>query len=194
MTAQKLFGTRDLYEILQLERGAQIQDGKLEASIMFLMTHSNDVYILSVKRKYYNLALVYHPDRVAQDKREEASNKFNIVHNAYSILSDAEKKKLYDNGSDILFTKTTIAAQWEHYLKPVNNNDIEKARNKYQGSEREDRDLIREFKIGNGSMTHLLNTIPFMRVEDKNRILESLKELMSTEKIPKLPIKRVAKK
>lgn len=28
MTAHKLFGTRDLYEILELDRNAEIQDGK----------------------------------------------------------------------------------------------------------------------------------------------------------------------
>lgn len=137
MTAQKLFGTRDLYEILQLERSAQIQDGKRITSMHFrYIVYYNDLYVLPVKRKYYNLALVYHPDRVAQDKKKEASDKFNIIHNAYSILSDPEKKKLYDQGSDILFTKTTIAAQWEHYLKPVNQEHIDAARNEYQGSER----------------------------------------------------------
>lgn len=28
MTAHKLFGTRDLYEILEIDRNAQIHDGK----------------------------------------------------------------------------------------------------------------------------------------------------------------------
>lgn len=71
---------------------------------------------------------------------------------------------------------------------------IETARLAYQGSEREDLDLIREFKIGNGSMTHLLNTIPFMRTEDVNRITESIQNLMSLGKIAKIPIKKLAKK
>lgn len=140
------------------------------------------------------MAYKYHPDRVTEHERPEAGAKFNIIHNAYAILSDAEKKKLYDEGSDILFTKTTIAAQWEHYLKPTSSNDIENARNIYQNSEQEELDLIREFKIGNGSMTHLLNSIPFMRAEDENRIIESLKEMMSLGKIPKLRIKKISKK
>lgn len=79
--------------------------------------------LLLVKSSYYTLALKYHPDRVPEDKKEEASAKFNIIHNAYTILSDSEKKKSYDDGRDILFTKTSIAAQWEHYLKPIENND-----------------------------------------------------------------------
>lgn len=140
------------------------------------------------------MALKYHPDRVAVEQKEDASTKFNIIHNAYSILSDSGKKKMYDEGNDVLFSKTTIAAQWEHYLKPINNNDIDSARRIYQGSDNEDLDLIREFKNGNGSMTHLLHTIPFFRIEDENRIIESIHNLISLGKIPKLPIKKLAKK
>lgn len=140
------------------------------------------------------MSLAYHPDRVSPNDKDEASSKFNIVHNAYSVLSDSEKKQLYDNGSDILFTKTSIAAKWENYLKPLNEVDIDSARKAYQNSESEEIDLIREVVIGNGSLTHLLNTIPFMRVEDENRIIESVVELMSLGKIPKITIKKLPKR
>lgn len=137
---------------------------------------------------------MYHPDRVAAEKKDESSAKFNILHNAYSILSDPGKKKKYDEGTDVLFVKTTIAAQWETFLKPVNDTDNENARKRYQESEQEEKDLIREFNIGNGSITHLLHSIPFMRVEDENRIIESIQELMSLGKIPNMRIKKIAKK
>lgn len=140
------------------------------------------------------MALKHHPDRVADDEKAEATAKFSIIHNAYTILSDSVKKKLYDEGNDILFTKNTIAAHWEHYLKPLTTNEIEFARRAYQGSEKEELDLIREFKNGNGSMTHLLNTIPFMRAEDENRVIESIRHLISLKKIEKLSIKKLAKK
>lgn len=152
------------------------------------------VQFFSVKKSYYGLARKYHPDRVDKDKKEEASAKFIIIHNAYTILSDPGKKKLYDDGSDILFAKKTIAAQWENYLKPMNTTEIEAAKQAYQGSKNENMDLIREFKFGKGSMTHLLNTIPFFRPEDENRIIESLQDLMSLGEIPKMPIKKLAKK
>lgn len=140
------------------------------------------------------MALKYHPDRVNENQRKEAAAKFSIIHNAYSVLSDSEKKRQYDEGSDILFTKQTLAAQWENYLKPMDSNDIELAKLEYQGSEQENLDLIREFKNGNGSVTHLLNNIPFMRVEDENRIIESIRELQSQGKLPKLSIKKISKK
>lgn len=50
-------------------------------------------FFFIVKKSYYKLAKLYHPDRVALDEREQAKEKFNIIHTAYSILTDASKKK-----------------------------------------------------------------------------------------------------
>lgn len=191
MTAQKLFGTRDLYEILQVNRSAQIHESN---EYMMLVIFFIDFFLfISVKKSYYKLSLAYHPDRVSDNEKEEASSKFCILHNAYSVLSDPEKKQLYDAGSDILFTKTTFSARWEHYLKPLNELDIESARKAYQCSESEEMDVIREFSIGNGSIRHLMNNIPFMRIEDENRIIELIMDLMSLGKIPKKSIKKLPK-
>ena len=48
-----------------------------------------------IKRAYRQLALKYHPDRNPGDK--EAENKFKEAAEAYSILTDAEKRKIYDH-------------------------------------------------------------------------------------------------
>lgn len=139
------------------------------------------------------MAKLYHPDRVAPTEKEVAKDKFNIIHNAYSILSDATKKKLYDSGSNVLFTRVTIAAMWENYLKPLDISEIENARNRYQGSQTERNDIIHEFVVGKGSLTHLLNNIPFMRVEDENRIIEVVRDLFEEGLLPKIPIKKIKK-
>lgn len=144
-----------------------------------------------MKKSYYKLAKLFHPDRVASSKQDEAKEKFNIIHNAYSILSDATKKRLYDSGSNVLFTRATVAAQWEYYLKPITCDDINNARKLYQGSSVEKNDLIHAFLAGNGSMTYILNNIPFMRVEDENRVIEILKDLMDKEELRKAPIKKI---
>lgn len=146
-----------------------------------------------MKKSYYKLALIYHLDRAIGDAKREASEKFNIIHNAYFILSDPTKKEMYDNGSNVLFSNVTIAARWENYLKPVSSEEMERAQEGYRGSKAEEVDLIREYVSGKGSLTYLLNTIPFMRVEDEDRIIQILKRLMETGKIPKMPVKRLRK-
>ncbi|HYE60428.1 MAG TPA: molecular chaperone DnaJ [Phycisphaerales bacterium] len=65
--------TRDYYEILSVEKTA---DGE------------------EIKRSYRRLAMKYHPDRNPGDA--EAEVKFKECAEAYEVLSDPEKRKLYD--------------------------------------------------------------------------------------------------
>ena len=47
-----------------------------------------------IKKAYRTLAMKYHPDRNQGDKNSEA--KFKEVNEAYDVLSDPKKKKMYD--------------------------------------------------------------------------------------------------
>jgi len=65
--------TRDYYEVLSVERSA---DGD------------------EIKRSYRRLAMKFHPDRNPDDK--EAEHKFKECAEAYEVLSDDSKRKIYD--------------------------------------------------------------------------------------------------
>ena len=64
---------RDYYEVLGVDKGASAED---------------------IKKAYRKLAVKYHPDKNPGDK--EAEEKFKEVAEAYSILSDPDKKARYD--------------------------------------------------------------------------------------------------
>ena len=64
---------RDYYEVLGLSKGADAG---------------------SIKKAYRKLAKKYHPDTNQGDK--QAEKKFKEVTEAYTVLSDPEKKKMYD--------------------------------------------------------------------------------------------------
>lgn len=140
------------------------------------------------------LALLHHPDRVSDERKSEAKEKFNIIHQAYSILSDAEKKKGYDDGFDVFITRGTVSAQWESHLKIVEIDDFVRARKRYQNSEDEKTDIIREIVRGGVSLTHLLHNVPFMRAEDEDRIIKLIEQFILDGKLPKMRLKRMAKK
>lgn len=180
----------DLYGILELEKTAQIQDGKLSKEIVLYFIYV--AYKFTVKANFYRLARVHHPDRVDETQKAIAQEKFTALHKAYSVLADPDKKKLYDAGdSTVVYTKTTIAAKWDQHIQTVDSSVIQSARSKYQGSVAEQNDVLREIVIGNGSMTHLLNTIPFMRIEDESRMIEMVKEFMHSGKIVKIAIRKL---
>lgn len=163
--------SNDLYKILEVARTAEIHE---------------------IKANYYRLALIHHPDRTKNTDKTIAIEKFDILHRAYSILSNPHTKAHYDTGkSNITLGKTTPIEKWEQYLRIVNSTDIQCTRQKYQGSETEESDIIREFVIGKGSITHLFNTIPFFRYEDETRIIEIVKRSIEIGKIPKIQIKKM---
>ena len=56
-----------------------------------------------IKRAFRKLAQQYHPDKNPGDKTAEA--KFKEINEAYTVLSDAEKRSKYDR----------FGAQWEQY-------------------------------------------------------------------------------
>jgi len=64
---------QDYYKILGVDRSASSKE---------------------IKKAYRKLAQKYHPDRNQGDKRAE--NHFKSVNEAYEVLSDAEKRRKYD--------------------------------------------------------------------------------------------------
>jgi DnaJ homolog subfamily B member 4 len=66
---------RDYYKILGVARDASQED---------------------IKKAYRKLALKWHPDRCPPDKKDQAQSKFQEIGEAFEVLSDPEKKNIYD--------------------------------------------------------------------------------------------------
>ncbi len=71
----KLAEKRDYYEVLGVDRTADEKE---------------------IKKAYRKLARKYHPDVAEEGKKEEATEKFKEISEAYAVLSDEEKRQRYD--------------------------------------------------------------------------------------------------
>lgn len=49
-----------------------------------------------IKKAYYKLAKQWHPDKAPEGKTDEYTEEFKKISQAYTILSDEEKRKMYD--------------------------------------------------------------------------------------------------
>ena len=82
---------RDYYEILGVAKDAAADD---------------------IKKAYRKLAMKIHPDRVPEEQKKEAEEKFKEISEAYAVLSDPQKRKLYDSyghaGIDSRFSEQDI--------------------------------------------------------------------------------------
>jgi len=81
-----------------LDDGKKKQDGAPEEVVDMFYYETLDVAPDAdkgtIKRKYYKLAKQYHPDKNPGD--EEAAQKFKVIAEAYQVLSDDDKRVIYN--------------------------------------------------------------------------------------------------
>ncbi|VDO47193.1 unnamed protein product [Haemonchus placei] len=148
---KKYFNTEDLYEILRIERTATV-------------------------KAYYKQSMKWHPDKAdsSEDATKDATAKFQIITRIYSILSDKERRTLYDESGivddeNVLSDEESINV-WRQVFKKVTIEDIKKFAAQYQGSEEEENDIVVAYNSWKGDMTMIMNSIMCSTFEDEPRI------------------------
>ena len=129
-TCEELFGSKDLYEVLGVEKSASAGQ---------------------IKKAYHRVSLKVHPDRVGEEERDLCTKKFQCVGAVYSVLSDSERRGLYDESGEVEDEMDPLKdtdKDWEEYWRvlfpKVTLKDIEKFASEYQNSEEERDDIMRE--------------------------------------------------
>lgn len=105
---------KDYEAALKIERTVEIKTALRDAKSALKRSKRKDYYKIlgidknasddEIKKAYRKRALVHHPDRhasAAEEEKREQEKKFKEVGEAYTVLSDPQKKSRFDNGQDM---------------------------------------------------------------------------------------------
>lgn len=164
-TVEEQFGSRDLYVVLGVEKNAE--EGEL-------------------RRAYRRLSLRVHPDRAAPSDVDTATQKFQTLGKIYSVLTDKDKRAIYDeegtvDEEDAIFDQVMMTSlsillcpvlphshsaqerdwvdYWRLLFPKVTVEDIKSFEQKYKGSEEEMEDLKKAYLRHKGDMDHIMTEV-----------------------------------
>ena len=163
---REAFGDKTLYEILNL-------NGEVSS-------FSAD----DIKQGYRKMALKYHPDKGGN------ADQFKALSLAYGILSDPQKREIYDKNGDLNAASEELSDDFEHWYEfyrsmfpKVTVNDITKFGQEYIGSEEENRDVIAAYEKYNGDIAKVMESIMFAEEGHEARIIAIIDEAIEKKEI-----------
>ena len=144
---------------------------------------SSDATPSQLRKAYYKLCLKYHPDKLSpnltNDEKELAKKKFQAISLAYTILSDEEKRKEYDETGDLYDDDEDLSSskegmkQWTDYFDAVfpkvTTADIDAFEVKYKCSDEEEKDVLKYYAQFKGDLNKMVECVMLSSDADKER-------------------------
>jgi DnaJ family protein C protein 9 len=147
---------------------------------------SNDATEQDIKKSYRKLCLLHHPDKLqgkTEEEQDASKTLFEKVQFAHMILSDAKKKKRYDQ-TESLEDVADSEFDWFEYFSQVKaeitEDSIAKDKKDYVRSSDEEEDIIESWIESKGDFLKLFLTIPHIEIneEDEKRLFEKVGQLI----------------
>lgn len=146
----------------------------------------------TIKKAYRNLSLKHHPDKFQDcDKKviEKQTTKFQLLAKIHKVLSDEEKRALYDEQGIVIDDESMDNADWDQYWRllfpKITPQDIDNYLEKYLGSEEEIEDLKKIYVQYKGDMNLIEESMIGFEEERIRRMLNELIESGELDALPK---------
>ncbi|XP_068228359.1 dnaJ homolog subfamily C member 9-like [Palaemon carinicauda] len=168
---KQLFGSSDLFVVLGVDKNANESQ---------------------LKKGYHKLSLKIHPDRVSDEEKEEATQKFQTLGRVYALLCDKDLRAVYiETGEVDEENAGPEDRNWEEYwrllFKKIDIKDIKNFEDKYIGSDEELNDLKQAYIDGKGDMEHIINSVLCCTHDDEDRFREIIEKLIKKKEVPDFP-------
>jgi DnaJ family protein C protein 9 len=124
-----------------------------------------------IRKAYFSLARFVHPDRSTDPLAKE---RFQSLQKIYEVLSDPERRKLYDETGCVdqeeeAFSEDRCASLYEFYkksFKEVTGDAIDKFKAGYKGSEEEMNDVLSYYEEFEGNMEAVFDHVMLSELEE----------------------------
>uniref|UniRef100_A0A8C4J094 DnaJ homolog subfamily C member 9 n=1 Tax=Dromaius novaehollandiae TaxID=8790 RepID=A0A8C4J094_DRONO len=146
-----------------------------------------------IRRGYRRAALRVHPDRAEPGHREEATRRFQVLGRAYAVLSDAERRAVYDEQGTVVEEEEEGEAlrperDWQEYwrllFKKITIKDIEDFEKNYKDSEEELDDIKAAYVDFEGDMDKIMESVLCVDYTDEPRIRKIIQEAIDSGELP----------
>jgi len=140
-----------------------------------------------IKKAYRRLALIHHPDKVSEEGREKANRIFQKIVFAYSILSNSERRNIYDATGSLqgnLDEDTWKEFFDQMYSGVITKEIIEQDKKDYRESGQERRDILHFYTKFKGSIEAIFENVLHSNIlEDEERFRSILNEAIENKEV-----------
>lgn len=163
----KASGSKDFYAILNVEKKASQQE---------------------IRKAYYKLALKYHPDRISatcdEESKKDIETKFKAIGFAYEVLSNADKREVYDRNPSAFSEGATDISKFTELFTKITTQDIDDFKKHYVGSAEELEDIMASYMRNYGDIVKITEEVFFGSVHEEDRYIEIIKRQIAREILP----------
>ena len=167
-------------------------DGLGGKSLYEILNVPNTATPSEIKKAYHKAALQVHPDK---NKSPDAAEKFQTLQKVYGILSDENKRAIYDETGDIddgTLSGDQFKNLYEYYrnvYKKVTEEDVDVFFDSYRGSDEEKNDVISAYAKFNGDMTAVFAWVMCSEEKvDAHRFADMIDDALAKNKISSFQI------
>lgn len=159
--------TESFYEVLNVKTSASQQE---------------------IRKAYYKLALKYHPDRIpstsGENSKKEIETKFKVIGFAYEVLSNPDKREIYDRNPLAFSEGTTDISKFTELFTKITTQDIDDFKKYYIGSAEELEDIMASYMKNYGDIVKITEEVFFGSVYEEERYLDLIKRQIAREILP----------